>query len=145
MAWASSVLPVGDELFVYYGGYARGHKVAPDRERQIGLARLKRDRYAALAPAGKEGGLLTRPLTWPEAGGLTVNARCGKGGAVSVQILDAEGRPRADLGEAEPVGGDVLAGEVRWPKGLAALAGQVVRLQFILRDASLFAWECHEA
>jgi hypothetical protein len=145
MAWASGVLAVGDELFVYYGGYARGHKIAADRERQLGLARLKRDRYAALAPAGKEGRLLTRPLSWPEAGRLTVNARCGKGGAVSVRILDAQARPLADGGEAEPVGGDVLAGEVRWPKGLAGLAGQVVRLQFVLRDALLFAWECHKA
>jgi hypothetical protein len=64
---------------------------------------------------------------------------------VSVWILDAEARPLADLGEAEPVGGDVLAGEVRWPKDLAGLAGRVVRLEFVLRDASLFAWECHKA
>ncbi|HEX5273550.1 MAG TPA: hypothetical protein VFW33_23805, partial [Gemmataceae bacterium] len=42
MAWVGGALPVGDEVYFYYGGYARGHKVAADRERQIGLARMKR-------------------------------------------------------------------------------------------------------
>jgi hypothetical protein len=45
MSWIGAAVPVGDEVFFYYGGYARGHKVEPATERQIGLARMKRDRY----------------------------------------------------------------------------------------------------
>src|SRR5262249_22537982 len=48
MAWIGDALPVGDELFLYYGGYARGHKIEPYKERQLGLARMKRDRYVGL-------------------------------------------------------------------------------------------------
>lgn len=37
MTWADCQLVVGDEMFIYYGGYARGHKVERFTERQIGL------------------------------------------------------------------------------------------------------------
>ena len=54
MTWIGYALPVGDEVYLYYGGYARGHKVEPDTERQIGLAKMKRDRYVAITPAGSK-------------------------------------------------------------------------------------------
>ena len=113
MSWIGAAVPVGDEVFFYYGGYARGHKVEPATERQIGLARMKRDRYLALAPSGDEGTLVTRPFLVP-GGRLTVNARATRG-AVLVRLLDAEGKPLDDLGaaDASPLDGDVLAGEVR--------------------------------
>jgi hypothetical protein len=140
MSWIGAAIPVGDEVFFYYGGYARGHKVEPTTERQIGLARMKRDRYLALAPTGEEGLLVTRPFRFP-AGRLTVNARAGSG-AVHVRLLDAGGRPLDALGEADarPVGGDVLAGEVRWPTPPEGLRGEPVRLEFRLRRASLFGF-----
>jgi hypothetical protein len=43
MTWVGGALPVGDELYLYYGGYARGHKVEPTKERQLGLATMQRD------------------------------------------------------------------------------------------------------
>jgi hypothetical protein len=141
MAWVGGTLAVGDEVYFYYGGYARGHKVAPDKERQIGLARMKRDRYVALA-AGADGGTLrSKPLVL--AGDrLTVNARAPKG-EVRVRLLDADGRPLAALGEADakPVIGDVLSGEVRWPKPLGELRDRPVRLEFRVRQGDLFGFE----
>lgn len=144
MAWASGVLPVGEEVWIYYGGYARGHKVAPQTERQIGLARLKRDRYIALVPSRDEGRLLTHPFRVP-GDRLTVNARADKGGEVRVRLLDPDGKPLENLGgaEARSVTGDVLAGEVRWPKRLALLRDRPVRLEFRVRQAALFGFEFH--
>jgi hypothetical protein len=141
MSWIGAAVLVGDEVFFYYGGYARGHKVEAATERQIGLARMKRDRYLALAPTGDEGTLVTRPFLVP-GGRLTVNARATRG-AVLVRLLDAEGKPLDDLGaaDASPLEGDVLAGEVRWPRPLERLRDRPVRLEFRLRRASLFGFE----
>ncbi len=141
MSWIGAALPVGDEVFFYYGGYARGHKVEPATERQIGLARMQRDRYLALTPSGDEGRLVTPPLLVP-GGRLTVNAQASRG-TVLVRLLDPSGQPLDDLGAAEsgPLGGDVLAGEVRWPRPLGRLRGQAVRLEFRLRNAALFSFE----
>ena len=141
MSWIGAALPVGDELFFYYGGYARGHKVEPATERQIGLTRMRRDRYLALAPSRDEGRLVTRPFLVP-GGRLTVNARAPRG-TVLVRLLDPSGEPLDDLGAAEsgPLDGDVLAGEVHWPRPLGRLRGRPVRLEFRLRDATLFGFE----
>src|SRR5262249_56123963 len=142
-AGGRGVLAVGDEVFVYYGGYARGHKVAAGTERQIGLARMRTDRYVALAPARDEGTLLTRPFVVP-GDRLTVNARAGKG-EVRVRLLDRDGKPLQDLGEADakPITEDVLAAEATWPKPLAALRGKPVRLEFRVRHAHLFGFTVH--
>src|SRR5262249_53964285 len=42
MTWADCQLPVGDEVYIYYGGYARGHKIERFTERQIGFVRIRR-------------------------------------------------------------------------------------------------------
>ena len=144
MTWMSGALPVGDEVFFYYGGYARGHKVAAATERQIGLARMKRDRYVALVPARGEGRLQTRCFHIP-GDRLTVNART-TGGDVRVRLLDQGGKPLSDLGEPEarPITGDVLAAEVQWKKPLAALRGKPVRLEIVARQAALFGLAFHD-
>ena len=141
MTWIGAAVPVGDEVFFYYGGYARGHKVGPATERQIGLARMKRDRYLGLAPSNDEGRLVTRPFVVP-GGRLTVNARATRG-AVFVRLLDPAGKPLDDLGaaEARPLDGDVLAGEVRWQGSLERLRGKPVRLEFRLQRAAMFGFE----
>src|SRR5687768_10203291 len=58
MAWIDCQLPVGDEVYLYYGGYARGHKVERFAERQIGLARMPRDRYVARVAGAADAVLL---------------------------------------------------------------------------------------
>src|SRR5206468_12188895 len=72
MAWMDYQLPVGDEVYIYYGGYAHGHKVERFKERQIGMVRMKRDRYAA-REAEKQGVMRTRLLNLQGAR-LTLNA-----------------------------------------------------------------------
>jgi len=140
MSWIGAAVPVGDEVFYYYGGYARGHKVEPATERQIGLARMKRDRYLALAPTAEEGVLITRAFRVP-GGRLIVNTRA-EGGEVRVRLRDADGTPLDALGgpDAAPLAGDVLAGEIRWQKPLEALRGRPIRLEFRLRRATLFGF-----
>ncbi|MGD9721519.1 MAG: hypothetical protein AB7O59_06475 [Pirellulales bacterium] len=143
MAWGSAVVPVGDELYLYYGGYARGHKIAAETERQVGLARLKRDRYAALSPTADEGTLRTPPLVI-NARGLTLNARA-TGGQITVRVLDAKGAVLTKLGRAgsAPITVDSLAANVDWEKPLSVLGSEQVCLEFRLHRAALFACEFH--
>jgi hypothetical protein len=148
MAWADCQLPVGgDEVFIYYGGYARGHKVERFTERQIGLARLPRDRYVARRAGDAEGRLQTPPVLL-DGSALTLNAAAADdGGAIRARVLDASGRPLdgfdfPDI--AAPIRGDFLAHPLRWKRPLTDLRGHPVRLEFVLRRAALYALDVSE-
>lgn len=137
MAWLSGAVPVGDELFLYYGGYARGHKVEPARERQIGLARMPRDRYLSRSAGPAEALLLTPPVLL-EGDRITVNAAVR--GSLRLRLRDAAGRPLEGF-TAEALRGDSLAHGVRWPGVLTALRGRPVRLELRLADADLYGFD----
>jgi hypothetical protein len=140
MAWLDFPLPVGDEVYLYYGGYARGHKVERFTERQLGLAHLPRDRYVARSADGAGGGLRTPPVVLAGSR-LTVNARVD--GELRVRVLDARGQPLDgfDWKDTAPLRGDQLAHPVRWSGALAALRGQSIQLEFAFREAQLFAFD----
>ena len=96
MTWIGSAVPVDDELYIYYGGYKRGHKIEPTRERQLGLAKMPMDRFVSREAVGdKPGRILTVPLRLPEDGAhqLVLNANATTG-QIRVQLRDAEERGR---------------------------------------------------
>ena len=140
MTWADCQLIVGDETYIYYGGYARGHKVERFTERQLGLARMPRDRYVA-RQAGETRGTLTTPTLILEATSMTVNAKVDD--QLQVRIVDEAGKPLEgfDWSDSEPIRGDSIKHPVRWKGSLAAPAGQPVRLEFALRKAQLYGFE----
>jgi hypothetical protein len=140
MTWMSASTPMKEERFFYYGGYARGHKIEPQKERQIGMARMKRDRYASRSAGAAEGLLVTPPLTL-EGSRLTVNAAVR--GELTLRILDADGGPFPSKahGTPGPMRGDSLAHEVLDKRRLEALRRRTIRLEFRLRDADLFGFE----
>jgi len=139
-AWIDEQVPVGEEVYLYYGGYARGHKVNRFEERQIGLVKMLRDRYVS-REAGETPGTLLTPLVKLEATGLTLNANVE--GEVRVRLVDAEGHPCPgfDWQEGRPIRGDSLAHPVRWERSLSELAGKPVRLEFSLWKAELYGFE----
>lgn len=137
-AWIDEQLLVGDELRLYYAGYQSGHKVNRFQERQIGLLRMKRDRYVAREAA--DGTLRTPPLRL-HGSKLTLNLEASTG-EVRVQVLDEKGRvvPGFAFAECQPITGDGLDLPVRWRRSLAKLGTKPVRLEFSLRNARLFAF-----
>ncbi len=140
MAWGDCQVPVGDQVFLYYGGYKRGHKVKRFEERQIGLARIMRDRYTAQAAGRDEGTLRTKPGIL-KAKTLTVNS---KGyGTLKARLLDAVGNPIEGFGwdDMEPVMGDSVAHPVKWKGDLAALQGQSVAIEFTLNNTELYSFD----
>lgn len=140
MSWIDCQLPVGDEVFLYYGGYARGHKIERWTERQIGLARMPRDRYVARRADGKLGILRTPPLLL-ESAEITINAKVE--GELRIRILDAKGRPIKgfDWLDCTPLRGDAITHQIQWKKSLNKLRGQPVQLEFKLRDGELYGFE----
>jgi len=134
-------VPVGDELFVYYTGYRWGHKYRRSEDRQVGLVRMRRDRYVAREAADQPGVLTTRPLTL-NVDGLTLNLDAAHGEA-RVQVCDVAGKPLPGFtfAECRPIAEDSLAAAVVWSHKLSELRGQTVRLQFSLRQAKLFAFD----
>jgi hypothetical protein len=140
-AWIDEQVAVGEEVYLYYGGYKSGHKVNRFEERQIGLVKMERDRYVAREAGVEPGRLRTPPLLLHGASlHLNLDARAGE---ARVQVLDETGRPLPGLAfaDCEPVRGNGLALPVRWHGALATAQGQPVRLEFSLRQAQLFAFE----
>jgi hypothetical protein len=133
-------VPVGDEIFLYYGGYARGHKVNRFEERQIGLVQMKRDRYVA-REAGDESGTIMTPSIVLGGHELTINADAADGGEIRVQVLDAGGKAIEGFtfADAEPITRDGLGVPVKWKRELKQIARRPVRLAFQMKHARLFA------
>jgi hypothetical protein len=145
-AWIDEQVPVGDEVYLYYGGYKQGHKMNRFSERQIGLVKMPLDRYVARrATAEVSGTLLTVPLRLPVAPALAlrVNANAA-GGRLRAQVRDAAGETVVagfSLMECQPVAADGLQLPLRWQAAdLASLAGRTVRFEFEISGADLFAF-----
>ncbi len=100
------------------------------------------DGLVALSASDAEGEVVTRPIKF---GGktLVLNYRTAREGAVRVELQDAAGEAIDQFaGESAAVlRGDELAVRVAWPSGsdLSRLAGQPVRVRFLLKDAVLFS------
>jgi hypothetical protein len=140
-AWLDCQIMVGDEVFIYYGGYKNGHKMNRFTERQIGLVRMKPDRYVA-REAGLQGGSFRTPLVVFDATDLTLNLEAKDGYSV-VQVLNRAGKPIPGFTRSEcaSLTGDNLAAPVRWKRVLAELKDQPVQLEFFLFRARLFAFD----
>jgi hypothetical protein len=139
MSWIDCQLPVGDEVYLYYGGYKQGHKVDRFTERQIGLVRMRRDRYVA-REAGPEPGTLRTPLLTLGGRRITLNADAA-GGEIRAQLLDREGKPIPGFTfeDCRPISADTLDAALEWKRRLGRLNGAPVRLEFRLRNARLYA------
>ena len=136
-----------DEIWIYYNGYGVDHNLTPppgvdDFPNGIGLAKLRVDGFVSV-DAGETGGTLTtKPLTFTGER-LIVNANATHG-HVTVEFLDASGRPIVGYGEPEcdAIKGDSLRHTVTW-KGkadISRLEGTVVKLRFSLRKAKLYSF-----
>ena len=142
MSWVGTSVPVDDEVYLYYAGYRWGHKYHHSIDRNIGLVKISKDRYVA-RQAGEKGGSITTPLVTLGGKRLTLNA-AAQNGEVRVQVIDASGKPISGLtfADCKPIKGDALDAAVAWKKNsLADVAGKPVRLEFAIKNGSLYALE----
>lgn len=139
VTWIDSAVQVGEYLYLYYGGYRWGHKYNQTTDRQIGLARIKVDRFVARSANNEGGTLRTRLLTFDAARiSLNVNA---VGGLVKFQILDAAGEPIPgfSFADCQPITVDSLSVPITCKGSLKALANTPVHFEFDMKHAQLFA------
>lgn len=143
-------LVVGDELWFYYSAYA-GDATRLDKDWRIngmygngatGLAKLRRDGFAAMQAKHPGANLTTRPLRF-QGDRLFVNANT-VGAELRVEVLGTDNKPLAQLGKAEcrPFVGNSTCAEIRWEgeAGLAPWRGQPVKLRFHLDRGELYSF-----
>jgi len=106
MAWIGECITVGDEEFLYYGGYAKGHKFYSDRS--IGLSTLRKNGFVS-RDAGSQLGRLRTPPVLIAAKKMTVNAKVD--GELRVRLLDRAGKPYRGFTwqDCAPIRGDATA------------------------------------
>ena len=144
MLGPSSPVRRDDELWFYYTGvkFRRPpHKWDPDYA-AICLAVLRRDGFVSLG-AGEEGGsLVTEPFTW-EGERLCVNA-VADDGAVTVELLDVDGRPVPGYGaeDATSLNEDSVRQAVVWGENgrMPDRANGPVRLRVSVTNAEIYSY-----
>jgi len=134
------------EIWFYYTGLKwREPPSMEGANRDTGaicLAKLRLDGFVSLDAGAAEGAVLTKPIVM-EGKSLHLNVTALQG-EVRAEILDAEGKQVLSgfsQRECIPVAGDSLNAELKWKKAaVSSLVGETVRLRFILRNASLYAF-----
>ena len=106
---------------------------------------LRLDGFVSLHAAEPGGELVTKPVRFTGRR-LSLNASTSAAGSVQVELQDAAGRPLPGyaLADSEPWFGDTADRAVRWRErgsDVSPLAGQVVRLRFVLSDADLYSYQ----
>jgi len=138
-AWGDEQLIIGEETYIYYGGYAHGHKVDRFNERQIGLARMPRDRYVAREASINMGTLRTKFITL-KGNAMTVNANVV--GEMRVRLVDTSGSVLNGFDWVN-IEGDNIAHKVEWTGDLSSLGDQPVQIEFQLKNAQIFGFDLH--
>jgi hypothetical protein len=148
-AWIDDQVIVGNDVYLYYGGYRSGHKANRFEDRQIGLVKMPLDRYVAREARGQTGTLLTVPIKLDaQSKRLLINADAS-GGEVRVQLRDGSNNVIDGLSykDCQAISTDGIQTEVLWgnaqetKRRLTELAGKTILLEFSLKDARLFSFE----
>ena len=103
---------------------------------------MRLDGFASAQAAYAGGELLTKPLKF-EGRRLSMNFATSAAGSIRVEIQDAAGQPIPGfaLEDAREQIGNEIERTVSWQSGdnVSSLAGQAVRLRFVIKDADLYS------
>jgi hypothetical protein len=139
---AIAPVPVGDELWFYYGGFAGPHNIR-DREANIGLATLRMDGFCSLRAGDEEGWFISRREAFPEPA-VVINARTGADGFVAAEILDRQNQVLEGFSRDDCVAfsGDAVRHRLTWKteKFDPETKLEDCKLRFILRNAEMFSY-----
>lgn len=108
---------------------------------------LRNDGFISVNAPYAGGELVTKPLTFAGKS-LSINLSTSAAGSIRVEIQDAAGQPIPGhaLTDCPEIVGDEIERTVSWKRGtdLSRLAGQPVRLRFVMKDADLYALRFRE-
>jgi hypothetical protein len=144
---AIGMLRRGDDILQYYAGYEVTHGL-PDAEADLPMgsicaARQRLDGFISADADYAGGEILTPPLRFAGER-LELNIDCSAMGACRVALLDEQGEPYPGFSAAlcDEIIGNHVHKPVTWEgrSDVSALAGQVVRLHFVMRACKLYAF-----
>jgi len=146
--WVSGLpIRVNDELFFYFLGRSVPHDAREGHvpcKTAYGAARLRLDGFVSADADYAGGELVTRPLIFTGEE-LHLNVDTSAGGVVRVEIQDKDGKPINGfaLKNADEINGNYLDAAVSWRDGddVSKLAGQPVKLRFVMRDTKLYTFQ----
>ncbi len=125
-----------NEISIYS---TEGYYVGPEFLRRH---TIRLDGFVSVS-AGYDGGeMTTKPITF-SGQRLVMNFSTSAAGSIRVELQDAAGKvvPGFALADCPDIFGDEIERVVQWKGGddLSKLAGQPVRLRFVLKDADVYA------
>ena len=142
-------IPVGDELWIYYGGVGRDHREETRDPSLSGVfrARIRRDGFVSVH-GGYGGGEFTTPAVTFSGARLEVNMDGSAGGWLQVELQSVDGRalPSHRLDRCDTIRGNSVRKAVTWngSSDLSGLRNRPVRLRFVMRSMKLFAFQFPE-
>ena len=140
------LIPVDDEIWIYYAGTGRSHGQSVQAPSRTGIfrARLRRDGFVS-ADAGYRGGEFTTPVVTFQGDRLRLNLDGSAGGWLQVELLSPRGEPIFGYRQTEcdTIRGNSLQRIVTWQgeSEVSKLAGQPIRLRFVMRSMKLYAFQ----
>jgi hypothetical protein len=149
---------MGDELWFYYGGNGYGHHdwysewwregTKPPDSMDVnkvgfflGLAKLRLDGFCSLnAGPVREGIFITRQLG-SEGTGVVINAECGPGGYIDVEVMNQadEVIPGYSRKEFDRFTGDAVRHQLSWQSKTSVPSEPYRRLVFYMRNAKVYS------
>lgn len=136
---------VGDEIYFYYSCFSGkspkfgSHKYSGG---SLGLAKLRRDGFAAMQYDGADGFLLTEKLEFSGAY-LFLNSDCSQG-ELSVELLDENGVVINGFSKDDflPIKENLTCCQGMWKKNpdLKNLVHKVIRIRFFLKNSKLYSF-----
>jgi hypothetical protein len=132
-----AVVPTGrNEMSIYY------HQHDGQKSAHVVRCTLRLDGFTSVKAPYTGGELLTKPLVFTGKR-LEINYSTSAAGSIRVEVQNAAGRPISGfaLGDCREIIGDQIERIVEWRSGsdVSALAGQPVRLRFVMKDADLYS------
>jgi hypothetical protein len=133
-----SELPGAPAELSFYAteGYCRGESTTFRRYT------LRLDGFVSVQAPMSGGEFITKPLLF-EGSRLVLNFSTSAAGSVGIEIQDIGGQPIRgfSLSDCVELIGDEIERVVSWKNGrdVSQLAGQPVRLRFVMKDADLYA------
>ncbi len=107
---------------------------------------LRMDGFVSVYAPYSGGEMMTQPLVF-EGRKLVINYSTSAAGSIQIEVADKDGNPIPGftLKDCPEIYGDEIDKVVEWESGsdLSQLAGQAIRLRFVLKDADLYSISFH--
>ncbi len=136
---ALNVVPTGDTEMSIYVNQDYAQPTAHLRRYSLRL-----DGFSSVQAPYAGGELLTKPLTF-QGKQLAINFATSAAGSLRVELQDADGTPLPGytLADTQEQIGNEIDRAVTWKSGsdVSTLAGQPIRLRFVLKDVDLYAFQ----